>query len=77
MKKIFVSLFVLAISLNSFSQNTLSPAERKLLIEELRREILDSLRAPSAVVTTDDSLKAENAKPWKGSRTLSAYIEAY
>lgn len=77
MEKIFVSLFVLAISLNSFSQNTLSPAERKLLIEELRREILDSLRAPSAVVTTDDSLKAENAKPWKGSLTLSAYIEAY
>jgi hypothetical protein len=44
-KKIALSLFVIMIAINSYSQNLLSPAERKLLIEELKREILDSLRS--------------------------------
>ncbi|MBP6731711.1 MAG: porin [Chitinophagales bacterium] len=63
-------------ALNSFSQTTLSPAERRLLIEELKREILDSLRAaPNLTVT--DSLAEQKTKPWKGNIELSAYIEAY
>lgn len=76
MKKIFISLTVLLMALNSFSQTTLSPSERRLLIEELKREILDSLRAaPSPTVT--DSLAEQKTKPWKGNIELSAYIEAY
>ncbi len=76
MKKIFISLTVLLMALNSFSQTTLSPAERRLLIEELKREILDSLRAaPNLTVT--DSLAEQKTKPWKGNIELSAYIEAY
>lgn len=76
MKKIYISLTVLLMALNSFSQTTLSPAERKLLIEELKREILDSLRAAPALTATD-SLAEQKAKPWKGTMELSAYIEAY
>ncbi len=76
MKKIFIPFFVMAISLNSFSQSTLSPAERKLLIEDLKREILDSLRAAPTIAATD-SLAEQKAKPWKGTMELSAYIEAY
>ncbi len=76
MKKIFISFTVLLMVLNSFSQTTLSPSERRLLIEELKREILDSLRAaPSPTVT--DSLAEQKTKPWKGNIELSAYIEAY
>ncbi len=79
MKKIFISLFVLAISLNSFSQNTLSPAERKLLIEELRREILDSLRSENAepAQSKEDSVKTAKANQWKGHIEFGGYVEAY
>lgn len=77
MKRIIIPFFFLALSLNSFSQNTLTPAERAALIQQIKQEILDSLRNPSGPQTAEDLLAAEKAKPWKGDLTLSAYIEAY
>lgn len=77
-KKIALSLFVTMIAINSYSQNSLSPAERKLLIEELKREILDSLRSSSnPTLSSVDSTKEAAEKPWKGNLELSAYVEAY
>jgi hypothetical protein len=76
MKKIFASLFALAIALNSFSQTTLSPNEKKLLIEELRREILDSLRAENTP-PVKDSATAAKENQWKGHIEFSGYVEAY
>jgi hypothetical protein len=47
-------------------------------MDELRQEILDSLRNNTeTIVTTDDSIKEIKAKPWKGNVELSAYIETY
>lgn len=78
MKKIFLSVLLLTgIAINSQAQ-TLSQAEKEAIIKELRQQILDSLRSGGpASVTADDSLKAERAKPWKGTVELSGYVEAY
>ncbi len=78
MKKSILFIFISALSFSSFAQVTLSPAERAALIQQIKQELLDSLRAGNTeVVSTDDSLAAEKAKPWKGTLELSAYIEAY
>lgn len=78
MKKSILFIFISALSFSSFAQVTLSPAERAALIQQIKQELLDSLRAGNTeVVSTDDSLKAEKAKPWKGTLELSGYVEAY
>ncbi|HLP53309.1 MAG TPA: porin [Chitinophagales bacterium] len=78
MKKIAILLLVLIATPGSGYSQTLSPAEREAIIKELRQQILDSLRKDVTVIhTAEDSLKTENAKPWKGNLELSAYIEAY
>jgi hypothetical protein len=76
MKKIYILLFICVFSLPAISQTTFSAAERKALIEELKREILDSLRATPAITQTDSAAE-QKARPWKGNLELSAYIEAY
>ena len=75
MKKFLSAIIFFSFSLSGFSQVTLTPAERKSLIEELRKEILDSLRTCTTPVS--DSVTEQKTKPWKGSLTLSGYIEAY
>jgi hypothetical protein len=78
MKKYLLALAVFVFTLGVHSQNTLSADERKILIEELKREILDSLRIGSGpIVSSADSIKAISVKPWKGTIDLSAYVEAY
>jgi hypothetical protein len=78
MKKSILFIFISALSFSSFAQVTLSPAERAILIQQIKQELLDSLRAGNTeVVSTDDSIKAEKAKPWKGTLELSGYVEAY
>ncbi len=78
MKKSILFLAISLVSLSGFSQVTLSPAERAALIQQIKQELLDSLRAENLqVVSVSDSLAAERAKPWKGSLELSAYVEAY
>jgi hypothetical protein len=78
MKRIIITAIMLAaITANSFAQ-TISPAEKEAIIRELRQQLLDSLRKDLAVAQpTEDSAKAEKARPWKGTLELSAYIEAY
>lgn len=77
--KLIAFLLVFMISVKGFSQNALSPEERKLLIEELRREILDSLRAEKTELpkTGEEKKKDQNAAPWKGHLEWSGYVEAY
>lgn len=78
MKKLILFLFISFASLSGFSQVTLSPAERAALIQQIKQDLLDSLRAGNIeTVSAEDSLKAEKAKPWKGTLELSAYVEAY
>ncbi|MFN8299543.1 MAG: porin [Chitinophagales bacterium] len=78
MKKIYI-LFVIGTCFARLqAQQSLSPAERELLIKEIRQQVLDSIKAENTVVTTiSDSLQAEKAKPWLGSIDLSGYVEAY
>lgn len=66
------------ISLQSFGQSTLSPTERKSLMEELRKEIIDSLRSnPTVLAPPVDTTKEKAEKPWKGNIELSGYAEVY
>ncbi len=79
MKRFLLIFYIVLTCLGSLhAQQTLSPAEREALIKEIRKQVLDSIKAENTVVTTvDDSLKAEKAKPWKGQLELSGYVEAY
>lgn len=78
MKKIAILLLILTATTGVGYSQALSQAEREAIIKELRQQILDSVRKDVTVIpTVEDSLKAENAKPWKGNLELSAYIEAY
>ena len=78
MKRIFTIVIAIFCTMQLFAQNTLTPEERKSIMDELRQEILDSLRNNTeTIVTADDSIKEIKAKPWKGNVELSAYIETY
>ena len=78
MKKIFTIVIAIFCTMQLFAQNTLTSEERKSIMDELRQEILDSLRNNTEIiVTADDSIKEIKAKPWKGNVELSAYIETY
>jgi hypothetical protein len=77
-KRIFTIVIAIFCTMQLFAQNTLTPEERKSIMDELRQEILDSLRNNTeTIVTADDSIKEIKAKPWKGNVELSAYIETY
>ena len=78
MKKVFIGIVLVAWAMTLSAQTKLSPEERRSLIEELKKEILDSLRKnPSVVSASTDSIKEDKQKPWKGTVELSAYVEAY
>ncbi len=78
MKKIFTMVIAIFCTMQLFAQNILTPEERKSIMDELRQEILDSLRNNTeTIVTADDSIKEIKVKPWKGNVELSAYIETY
>lgn len=79
MKKIFISIAILSTTLNSFSQNTLSPVERTALIQQIKQEILDSLRSGNtefAKAKEGDS-KATKENQWNGHVEFGGYVEAY
>ena len=79
MKKIISTIFLIVSVMQIFGQNLMSPEERKSIMDELRKEILDSLRNNNniSITTTADSIKELKEKPWKGKIELSAYIETY
>jgi hypothetical protein len=84
MKKIYnlgIAGIVMAwciISNKAAAQTTLTEADRRLIIQQLRQEIMDSLKAENTTFNNgEEQLKEEKAKPWKGSLELSGYIEAY
>jgi hypothetical protein len=78
MKKILTLVFIIAVSITAYSQSAISPAERQSIIDQLRKEILDSLRTGQVeVVAAEDSLKEVKQRPWKGQVELSGYVEAY
>ena len=54
----------MVISFHMLGQNGLSTEERRSLIEQIKKEILDSLRNNQAgtVLTPGDSIKEEKAK---------------
>ncbi len=71
-------LLLLGFSINGFTQQTLSPADRAAIIKELRQEILDSLKgAPTAVLSKADSVKQAKDNQWKGHVEFGGYVEAY
>lgn len=79
MKKIILYTLLTMLSLSTFSQNILSNEERRLLIEQLKKEILDSLRSnnTNTLLSSIDSIQEIKSKPWKGNLELSTYIETY
>ena len=77
MKKIITIIFTATMSIGGYGQITLSSDERKAIVDELKKEILDSLNGTPTVLKGTDSVKAEKMKPWKGNLELSGYLETY
>ncbi|HNY55128.1 MAG TPA: porin [Chitinophagales bacterium] len=79
MKKIFTVILALICTVQLFSQNTLTPEERKSIIDQLKTEILDSIRNSNTVpaLSEEEKLKETKARDWKGNLELSAYVETY
>lgn len=79
MKRFLVTLLFISFSAVAFSQATISPAEKQALIEQIKKEILDSIR--NEVIEKPqvqaDSLHMTNTSQWKGKVEFSGYIEAY
>jgi hypothetical protein len=80
MKKILTSiLFISSLSFNAFSQSSISPAERQALVEQIKKEILDSLRNEGTEIPNNaaDSVRIAKANQWKGRVEFNGYVEAY
>ena len=57
MKKIFTVILALICTVQLFSQNTLTPEERKSIIDQLKTEILDSIRNSNIVPALSEEEK--------------------
>ena len=79
MKKIIATTVFVTALLFGYSQGTISPAERQALVEQIKREILDSLRNEGQEKPKDaaDSIRIAKQNQWKGKVELSGYVEAY
>ncbi len=76
MKTLYIAVFIGIKSMlfqSLQAQSILSDADRQAIIQQLKKEILDSLK--SAEVLPQDV--SEKDKPWKGTLELSGYLEAY
>ncbi|MBS1614143.1 MAG: outer membrane beta-barrel protein [Bacteroidetes bacterium] len=79
MKRILVALLFTCFGVAAYSQAAISPAERQALIEQIKKEILDSIRNEGIEVAKDatDSVRIAKANQWKGHVEFSGYMEAY
>lgn len=78
MKKILTAILFI-ITFSAYSQSTISPAERQALVEQIKKEILDSLRNEGTEIPKNaaDSIRIAKASQWKGKVEFNGYVEAY
>lgn len=76
-RKLWAIAALMMAAYTGHAQATLSPEERRILIEEIKREILDSMRVEKANDAIQDSVKKDLLNDWKGKVTFSGYAEVY